>query len=49
MPLYLRRYLIQLIMKVIIVGADAIGAHLAELFSKINQDIVIIDEDESKT
>ncbi len=48
MPLYLRRYLIQLIMKVIIVGADAIGAHLAELFSKINQDIVIIDEDESK-
>ncbi len=35
-------------MKVIIVGADAIGAHLAELFSKIKQDIVIIDEDESK-
>ena len=35
-------------MKVIIVGADAIGAHLAELFSKINQDIIIIDEDESK-
>lgn len=35
-------------MKVIIVGADAIGAHLAELFSKIKQNIVIIDEDESK-
>ena len=35
-------------MKVVIVGADAIGAHLAELFSKIKQDIVIIDEDESK-
>ena len=35
-------------MKVIIVGADAIGAHLAELFSKIKQDIVIIDNDESK-
>lgn len=35
-------------MKVIIVGADSIGAHLAELFSKIKQDIVIIDEDESK-
>lgn len=35
-------------MKVIIVGADAIGAHLAELFSKIKQNIVIIDEDEAK-
>ena len=35
-------------MKVIIVGADSIGAHLAELFSKIKQDIVIIDEDEAK-
>ena len=35
-------------MKVIIVGADAIGAHLAALFSKIKQDIIIIDEDESK-
>jgi trk system potassium uptake protein TrkA len=35
-------------MKVVIVGADSIGAHLAELFSKIKQDIVIIDEDESK-
>ena len=35
-------------MKVIIVGADSIGAHLAELFSKIKQNIVIIDEDEAK-
>lgn len=35
-------------MKVIIVGADAIGAHLAALFSKIKQDVIIIDEDESK-
>jgi trk system potassium uptake protein TrkA len=35
-------------MKVIIVGADSIGAHLAELFSKNKQDIVIIDEDETK-
>ncbi len=35
-------------MKVIIVGASAIGAHLADLFSKINQDIVIIDDDEQK-
>ena len=35
-------------MKVIIVGADAIGAHLAELFSKIKQNIIIIDEDEAK-
>jgi len=35
-------------MKVIIAGAGAIGAHLAELFSKINQSIVIIDNDEEK-
>ena len=35
-------------MKVIIVGAGAIGAHLANLFSKIRQDIVIIDDDEEK-
>lgn len=35
-------------MKVVIVGADSIGAHLAELFSKNKQDIVIIDEDETK-
>ena len=48
MTLNLRHYLILAIMKVIIVGADAIGAHLAELFSKIKQDITIIDEDESK-
>ena len=36
------------VMKVIIIGAGAIGAHLADLFSKIKQDIVIIDEDEEK-
>lgn len=35
-------------MKVIIVGAGAIGTHLADLFSKIKQDIVIIDDDEDK-
>ena len=35
-------------MKVIIIGAGAIGAHLADLFSKIKQDIIIIDEDEEK-
>lgn len=35
-------------MKVIIVGAGAIGAHLADLFSEIKQDIVIIDDDEEK-
>ena len=35
-------------MKVVIVGAGAIGAHLADLFSKIRQDIVIIDDDEEK-
>lgn len=35
-------------MKVIIYGADAIGTHLAELFSKIKQNIIIIDEDEAK-
>lgn len=35
-------------MRVIIVGAGAIGAHLAALFSKANQDIVVIDDDEQK-
>ena len=35
-------------MRVIIIGAGAIGAHLADLFSKIHQDIVIIDDDEQK-
>ena len=35
-------------MRVVIVGAGAIGAHLADLFSKIKQDIVIIDADEQK-
>jgi len=33
---------------VIIVGAGAIGVHLADLFSKVNQDIIIIDDDEQK-
>ena len=35
-------------MKVVIAGAGAIGSHLADLFSKIRQDIVIIDDDEEK-
>ena len=35
-------------MKVIIIGAGAIGAHLADLFSKIKLDIIIIDDDEEK-
>jgi len=35
-------------MRVVIVGAGALGAHLADLFSKIKQDIVIIDADEEK-
>ncbi|MBQ9556562.1 MAG: Trk system potassium transporter TrkA [Muribaculaceae bacterium] len=35
-------------MKVIITGAGAIGAHLADLFSKVKQDIIIIDDDEQK-
>ena len=35
-------------MRVIIVGAGAIGVHLADLFSKVNQDIIIIDDDEQK-
>lgn len=35
-------------MRVIIVGAGAIGAHLADLFSKVNQDIIILDDDEQK-
>ena len=36
------------VMKVIIVGAGAIGVHLADLFSKIKQDIVIIDDNVEK-
>ena len=35
-------------MRVVILGAGAIGAHLADLFSKIKQDIVVIDADEEK-
>ncbi len=33
-------------MKIIIAGAGAIGFHLAELMSKENQDITLIDSDE---
>ena len=35
-------------MKIIIAGAGAVGSHLAELLSKENQDIVLIDEDYAK-
>ena len=35
-------------MKIIISGAGAVGTHLAELLSKENQDIVLIDESEQK-
>lgn len=35
-------------MKIIIAGAGAVGTHLAELLSKENQDIVLIDESEQK-
>lgn len=35
-------------MKIIIAGAGAVGTHLAELLSKENQDIVLIDPDEEK-
>ncbi len=35
-------------MKIIIAGAGAVGTHLAELLSKENQDIVLIDESEEK-
>ena len=35
-------------MKIIIAGAGAVGTHLAELLSKENQDIVLIDPDEDK-
>ncbi len=36
-------------MKIVIAGAGAVGTHLAELLSKENQDIVLIDENEEKT
>lgn len=35
-------------MKIIIAGAGAVGTHLADLLSKENQDIVLIDESEKK-
>lgn len=35
-------------MKIIIAGAGAVGTHLAELLSKEEQDIVLIDESEEK-
>lgn len=35
-------------MKIIIVGAYAIGTHLAKLLSRDNQDIVLMDEDSEK-
>lgn len=35
-------------MKIIIAGAGAVGTHLAELLSKEDQDIVLIDESEEK-
>ena len=33
-------------MKIVIAGAGAVGFHLAELLSKENQDIALIDENE---
>ena len=35
-------------MKIIIGGAGAVGTHLAELLSSEKQDIILMDEDESK-
>ena len=35
-------------MKIIIVGAYAIGTHLAKLLSRSNNDITLIDEDEER-
>ncbi|MBP5196981.1 MAG: Trk system potassium transporter TrkA [Bacteroidaceae bacterium] len=36
-------------MKIIIAGAGSVGTHLAELLSKENQDIVVVDENPDKT
>lgn len=36
-------------MKIIIAGAGSVGKHLAELLSKENQDIVVMDENPEKT
>ena len=35
-------------MKIIIAGAGAVGTHLAKLLSQEKQDIILMDEDESK-
>ena len=35
-------------MKIVIAGAGEVGSHLAKLLSKENQDIILIDSDESK-
>lgn len=35
-------------MKIIIGGAGEVGTHLAELLSSEKQDIILMDEDESK-
>ena len=35
-------------MRIIIVGASAIGSHLARLLSRSNHDIVLMDESEDK-
>ena len=36
-------------MKIIIAGAGAVGTHLAQLLSRDDQDIVVIDESPEKT
>ena len=36
-------------MKIVIAGAGAVGTHLAELLSKEDQDIILIDENPEKT
>ena len=36
-------------MKIVIVGAGAVGTHLAELLSREDQDIILIDEDPERT
>ena len=35
-------------MKIIIVGAGEVGSHLAKLLSKENQDVILVDSNESK-
>ena len=36
-------------MKIIIVGVYAIGTHLAELLSRNNEDVVLIDNNQTST